>query len=131
MKKIDLVYIVEDDLIASFVIKKVVDEHPAVAESQVFANGRLAFDALLTVFENCHKLPDLILLDINMPIMDGWEFLEALACVDKNAPIPVFILTSSISPVDIEKAKSYIEVKGFFSKPFSDEKLNEMLALKA
>lgn len=127
MKKIDLVYIVEDDLIASFVIKKVVDEHPEVEGSQVFANGRLALDALLTIFENCNKLPDLILLDINMPVMDGWEFLEALAGVDKDTPIPVFILTSSISPVDIEKAKSYGEVKGFFSKPFSFEKLNEIM----
>jgi len=126
MRKIELVYIVEDDLIASYVIKKIVDDHSRIQSSIVYANGLEAFKAL----EKKDQIPDLILLDINMPVMDGWEFLEAFGNTPKEKDIPVFILSSSIDPEDKKRASTYKnEVKGFFSKPFTDKKLEEILNL--
>ena len=126
MKKIELVYIVEDDLITSFVIKKIIDDHSNIQSSVVYTNGQEAFNAL----EKTDQVPDLILLDINMPVMDGWEFLEAFGNTPKENPIPIFILSSSIDPEDKKRASSYQnEVKGFFSKPFTDKKLEEILNL--
>lgn len=128
MKKIDTVYIIEDDAISSFIIKRIVDDRLVGKESIVFENGQLAIKSLKQTFENGDELPDLIFLDINMPIMDGWEFLEALTVLKPQVSIPVFILTSSINPADMEKAKSYQTVKGFLSKPFTYAKLDGILS---
>jgi CheY-like chemotaxis protein len=127
MKKIDTVYIIEDDAISSFIIKRIVDDRLKGKESIVFENGQVAIKSLKHTFENGDELPDLIFLDINMPIMDGWEFLEALRVLDPQVSIPIFILTSSINPADMEKAKSYQTVKGFLSKPFTYAKLDGIL----
>lgn len=127
MRKIDHVYIIEDDAISSFIIKRIVDERLNGKESIVFENGQTAIQSLKHTFENGEAVPDLIFLDINMPVMDGWEFLEALALLEPKSPIPVFILTSSINPADMEKARSYQTVKGFLSKPFTYAKLDGIL----
>jgi CheY-like chemotaxis protein len=125
----DLVYIVEDDSIAGYLIKLELDSHAAFNESKAFMNGQEAIDHLTTEIENNSLLPDLILLDINMPIMDGWEFLDAfskLACPKK---ISIVILTSSINPEDKEKSENYNAVKGFMSKPLVSEKLDKIMEL--
>jgi CheY-like chemotaxis protein len=62
---------------------------------------------------------DLILLDINMPIMNGWEFMES--CKENNFDIPIFLLTSSIDNSDKLKAKEYSMVRQFHSKPINNE----------
>jgi len=124
MTDIDLIYIVEDDSIASFVIKKIIGQKRSIGGCLVLQNGKLALDEL-RVDQN---RPDLILLDINMPIMDGWEFLDA--CLQENRDtIPVFLLSSSINPADKERAMNYSQVCGFLSKPFTSEKLEDVLSL--
>ncbi len=70
------------------------------------------------------QLPDLILLDINMPIMNGWNFLDAM--VAKQIHVPVCILSSSIAESDIEKSRSYTDVIGFLSKPIKIENLKRI-----
>lgn len=127
MKKIDFVYIVEDDEIASFVIKLALESHASFSNNAIFQNGKIAIDTLSNT--NLEKLPDIIFLDINMPIMDGWEFLEEFSTLAMDKSISVIILTSSINPEDAEKAKTFKHVKGFLSKPLDLEKLNHVLEL--
>lgn len=129
MKEINLVYIVEDDAIASFVIKKIIEDHPSIKESVVFRDGQLAMEALLDLKNKCLSMPDLLLLDINMPTMDAWQFLDAWSHFNITNPIQVVILTSSIDPCDIAKAKTYKQVLGYFLKPFNQDKLNEIIKL--
>lgn len=124
MTNFDCIYIVEDDSVASFVIKKVIGQKLGVGSCLVLQNGKLALEKLKAEEIN----PDLIFLDINMPIMDGWEFLDA--CIEENRDtIPVFLLSSSINPADKERAMNYSQVHGFLSKPFTTQKLDDVLSL--
>lgn len=117
----------EDDPISSFVIKLALQQHPAFLESMEFKNGK---DAAEFLAKNSQKdLPELILLDINMPILDGWGFLENFSNMPISKNIPVVMLTSSVNPEDIEKANSHELVKGFLSKPLNKDKLDEILEL--
>lgn len=124
MRNIELVLVVEDDPISSYVINLALRQHEAFLECAELRNGQVAIDYLA---ENGKASPDLILLDINMPVMDGWDFLEKFSEMSVSKDIPVVMLTSSINPDDIEKAKSHQLVKGFLSKPLNREKLDEVL----
>ena len=129
MKSFNLVYVVEDDAITSKITEMHLRRHGAFGQVQRYKNGQPALDALLQASAHPTRLPDLILLDLNMPVMDGWEFLDALSTQSWQELVSVCVLTSSIHPGDIEKAKSYPEVKGYFTKPVSTSLLNQVVQL--
>ena len=128
MKMFDLTYIVEDDPITSIITELLVKQNAAFDKVQKYANGQEAFDKLARL-QSDTDVPDLILLDLNMPVMDGWEFLDAFSTLKLPKPVRVYVLTSSIDPEDIEKSKTYKEVKGYFTKPLDEEVLDEMVHL--
>ncbi|WOK04859.1 response regulator [Imperialibacter roseus] len=72
--------------------------------------------------------PNVILLDVNMPVMGGWEFLEKLSDVGigVNLDFPIYITTSSVDPEDKRRAQLHPLVKGFIEKPLTAEKIREM-----
>jgi CheY-like chemotaxis protein len=115
-----LVYVVENDRISSVITELIVKKNLFGGEVQCYADGQRAFDALALASQAGAALPDLILLDLDMPLMDGWEFLDAVAGLALPQPMRVFVLTSSIYPEDQEKALAYKEVQGFFTKPLKD-----------
>ncbi|GAB3634903.1 response regulator [Hymenobacter arcticus] len=131
MKAFNLIYIVEDDLITSSINKFLLKQRAEFGTVQQYVNGQTAFDALQKVVQLGQRIPDLILLDINMPVMDGWEFLDAFATLHLPEPVCICVLTSSIHPEDFEKSQSYPEVKGYFTKPLDDPSLNQLLGLAA
>ncbi len=77
------------------------------------------------------NLPELILLDINMPVLNGWEFLDEFIALLPKLPveIPVYMLSSTIDQADFDKAETYSVVKGFYSKPLTRENLVEIETL--
>jgi CheY-like chemotaxis protein len=129
MKTFDLTFVVEDDEISSILIEKTIRRNESFKEIQLFENGKAAYDYLNDAIANDKPLPDLIYLDINMPLMDGWEFLDAVQKLGKPGQIPVIMLTSSISEVDLENSKAYPEVKGYFSKPLNNEKVKIIISI--
>lgn len=127
MKSLNSILIVEDDDVTRFlmmrVIKKVVQQQPILTAS----NGQEALGVLNQVCAT-EVCPKLILLDINMPVMDGFEFLSALQESPlASLPLKIVMLTSSANPLDVARANSY-QVNGYLQKPLTEDKLKVILA---
>jgi CheY-like chemotaxis protein len=97
-------------------------------------NGKYAIEQLSDIQrKDPNKLPDYILLDINMPIMNGWEFLDEYKRLnlDPLGKSKIYIISSSVFSNDINKARSYPLVKDFISKPLNVEKIKELFEVAA
>ncbi|WP_378185543.1 response regulator [Aquimarina sp. W85] len=127
MKKIDLACIVDDDPIFVFGVKKVMELANFCNGFLVFKNGREALDKLKAIISSGSKLPEILLLDLNMPILDGWQFLEEFTKIPSSKKITIYIVTSSVDPQDIAKAKRYELVSDYIVKPISVKRLKEIL----
>ena len=96
-------------------------------EVVTFANGYEAINHLKKTLADHQQLPDIILLDLNMPVMDGWQFLDEFKHIDFGKKITVYIVSSSIDPLDHEKARQYGEVSSFLVKPITRNELEHVL----
>lgn len=122
--KINLL-VIDDDDINIFIIKKIVEKTGYNVNMVSKANGLLAIDYLKATLDK-DDFPHLILIDINMPVLNGWEFLDAYEELNITQRVDMYMLSSSVYENDIEKAKTYTKVKGFISKPLSIERLVEL-----
>lgn len=118
-------YIIDDDSIFVFVLKKLLEKHHNFGQVVDFKDGHQALELL---FSKNSELPCIILLDLNMPLLDGWQFLERLEKTELKNQLNVFVMSSSIDVTDIEKSKHYSVVKDFISKPINHEKLDRIIA---
>ena len=123
------ILLVDDDEINNFISIKLIKK--AVDNTAISAclNGRFAIEELVEIQKHDPALlPDFILLDINMPIMNGWEFLDEYKRLnlDPLGKSKIYIISSSVFSNDINKARSYPLVKNFISKPLSVDKIKEM-----
>lgn len=124
--KINLL-VIDDDDINIFIIKKIVEKTGLAINMISKANGQQAIDYIKETLAKPEEFPHLMLIDINMPIMNGWEFVEAYQMLSVQQSVDMYILSSSVYENDIEKTKSYTSVKGFTSKPLSIERLKELV----
>lgn len=115
------IWIVDDDAIYQIIANKIIQRSDMFSAISSFKNGKEAIDYLYNALENNANLPDIILLDINMPIMDGWEFMEEMGLIKPKLPkeIVVYIVSSSIAVEDKNKSKSYENILGYLSKPIT------------
>ncbi|TGL62487.1 response regulator [Leptospira jelokensis] len=113
MNQLPKVFLIEDDLVTTFLIKTLMEKFSFASEIYTYPNGADALDAL----QQSKIFPDLLFLDLNMPIMDGWQFLDAIQNSPLLSKIPTYILTSSIDPNDKSKSEAFPNVKGYLTKP--------------
>ena len=128
------ILLVDDDEINNFISIKLIRKALFNAEITACLNGKFAIDQLVEMQrKGADKLPDYILLDINMPIMNGWEFLDEYKRlnIDPLGKTKIYIISSSVFSNDINKARSYPLVKSFISKPLSVDKIKEMFSVES
>jgi CheY-like chemotaxis protein len=111
------VCLIEDDMIQVFLTKKFLEKIGSVEKVVDFQNGKAAYDALKRRSDADEPLPDLILLDLNMPVWDGWEFYDAFMKLPESGSVTVYILTSSLDHSDIGKAEGLGLKERYLSKP--------------
>lgn len=126
----DYIILIDDDAVTNMVNKKIIHLTFPSIRVTAYTNAAVALNGLReTVEKDATQLPDLIFLDINMPHMDGWEFLDEFTALSKSAlqKTKIIMLTSSVDINDIAKSKTYKPVADFLSKPLSKDNLRNVL----
>ena len=126
MGKFENIFIVDDDKVYHFILKKLLIKNNVIVNSSFYFNGLEAIEEIKDKIRLGANLPDLILLDINMPIMDGWQFLDEFKKVNDNVNIKptIYLISSSDSISDVSKAKEYDEqIKDYIFKPMTSDEL--------
>ncbi|MCA1763365.1 MAG: response regulator [Cryomorphaceae bacterium] len=124
----ELVLIIDDDPISILVSETIIRKHHFSQEIKSFKSARDGIAFLKEHLAEGHKLPGVIFLDVMMPIMDGWEFLDAYEeIIDKSDFEPnVIMLTALTGDKDREKARAHPLVKTFVSKPITSDFLRSL-----
>lgn len=127
-KKLNCILLIDDSEADNFLHKRVINKMNCAEKVLAIQSGEEALDFLNSeTKKNC--TPDLIFLDINMPGMNGWEFLEKYTKLHESlqAKIIVVMLTTSLNNDDYDKAKSQPVISGFRNKPLTEEMLSEII----
>lgn len=121
MPKYQRVMLIDDNEIDNIINEKIIEANNFAEEIQVFQTAQAGLDFLAENQNNESKLPEIIFLDINMPIMDGFQFLEKFQAYSPTVlqTCRIIMLSSSISPKDIDRAASNKFVKKYLNKPLN------------
>jgi CheY-like chemotaxis protein len=128
MRKV--ICIIDDDPIYQVLVSKIVQLSKIDYTIISFKNGKEAIDNFNSCLVNNTKLPNIILLDIEMPLMDGWDFMERMDELISKYQISdtkIYIVSSSISYEDVEKAKLFKNILGYYSKPINSNDIISMI----
>ena len=125
--KIDIACIIDDDPVFVFGTKKIMELANFSSSIMVFHNGHEALQKLKPIIEKGENIPEVILLDLNMPIMDGWEFLDEFIEIPTSKQITIYNVTSSVDPADSKRAEKYDNVSNYLVKPIRSEDLKSIL----
>ncbi|EOQ90232.1 response regulator receiver domain protein [Leptospira yanagawae serovar Saopaulo str. Sao Paulo = ATCC 700523] len=122
--------IIDDDKIYQFTTKKIISNAGITGEVLIFSDAEHALEFLQKGSHTKESLPDIVYLDINMPFMDGWQFLEAIEPLLPQFPkqVQIYLVSSSVDDADTERAAKISYVAGYIFKPFTKEKLLDSLA---
>ncbi|MCF4101917.1 response regulator [Gillisia sp. M10.2A] len=128
-KKLNCILLIEDDKATNFIHQRIIKRVDCAEKVVTALNGLEALEYLNKEEDGVLPQPDLIFLDINMPGMNGWEFLEEYQKLhnDKKGKVILVMLTTSLNPDDFEKASQIPEVNGFKNKPLTMPLLESIL----
>lgn len=122
--------IIDDDDIYRYTISRTIEKLGIAKKIAAYTSGQDALNAMLDYIEKPESLPDIILLDVNMPNMDGFEFMKEYMRFPSEIKnrITVFMISSSINPVDIDRAKNNPEISDYIVKPIGASKLEGIIS---
>jgi len=123
------VLLVDDDSIYRYAATKSIQATGLCSQLSVCSNGEEALSYISSNINNDPLIPDIILLDVNMPVMNGWDFLEAYDSLKTDLPkkIIIYVVSSSLNESDIRKSKQFATVKDYIIKPVIKEKFAQIL----
>lgn len=119
-----LVAVIDDDISHYLSLKLIIERLPVVATTVYFADGQEAYDYLVKNASNQAQIPDYLFLDVYMPKMDGWEFLDKLGELAYPKKISTYIISGSNEHK--KRALSHLLVKGYLRKPISESEIREI-----
>ena len=132
MSMLSMIILIDDDFTTNYLHKKIISKSEIDLPIEVANNGKEGIDKLLALNETINNKDTLVLifLDINMPIMDGWGFLEIFNEIKStlNFNTNLFIVSSSINPDDADLAKSNPAVLDYLPKPLTVDILGKIKA---
>ena len=126
---VDLVLLIDDDRITNFYNTRIIEKHASYRDVTAVKGG----EAALAYLEECHRnalpKPNLIFLDLNMPGMNGWEFLDAFENMDPSIThgIKVILLSTSSDPEEVKRSMIFYHVNDYINKPLSEQMLDEVV----
>ncbi len=128
-KVLQTVLLVDDDNACNFFNRRLLKNKHSITQVQDARNGRDALAIIKQAAEANQPLPNLIFLDLNMPVMSGWEFLNEFKKLPDavKQQVVIIILSSSINPDDKARAKTYAEVAAYENKYLNDESLARII----
>ena len=122
LKKLKSILLIDDNEIDNFINRKIIENYGRISVSE-FTSTRLALEYLADV----NQLPEMIFLDINLPIMDGFEFLSEYGKLNKEKKsTEIVMLSASCNPKEIEAARQNENCMGFMEKPLTKQKLSQL-----
>lgn len=129
MSKVNLVCIIDDDKIYRYTIEKYIKMLDLAEEVILYADGEDALDFLKTNAKKKDELPDIIFLDVNMPLLDGWEFMESYQNVKPLLikEIKIYMVSSSIDERDKTRALNIPGICDFIVKPIEEQHLRDLM----
>lgn len=125
----DKVFFIDDDPIFTFISKKLIAEKKFCKKIVEFENGKSAIEEIMELETTNQPLPEIIFLDLSMPVMNGWEFLDsfqAAPITDKNK-MKIIVMSSSINALEMDMIKSYPVVTDYVVKPITPADLSKIL----
>ena len=126
MERVKTVLLVDDDGINNFLNERLIRKLQLAEEVVVTCNGQEGMNYLQVCQEKKDVLPEIIFLDINMPVMDGFDFAKAVESIDPDLQQRIIFLTTSKSPRDLEKIKNLGSFR-YINKPLSEQKIKSCL----
>ncbi|WP_452221254.1 response regulator [Lacinutrix salivirga] len=125
---INCTLLIDDDKVINFYNEKIVNRHEDFGQVVSVNSGKNALDYLKDAMNGLIVKPDLIFLDINMPAMNGWEFIEEFKKLDPDFTnsIKVIFLTTSNNPDDFRRSKTIETIADFINKPLSSNILDKV-----
>lgn len=129
MKKLKSVLLIDDDEVTNYINTLILKKAGCFQEIHAYRDGRAALNFLSELIEKRKQLPEILLLDVNMPKMSGWEFMEEYDQLDRDylQHTMVIMLSMSLNPDDQLKLVEYDLVKGFKNKPLSEETVHGLV----
>tara|TARA_B100000795_G_C22748494_1_gene418350 strand:- start:356 stop:769 length:414 start_codon:yes stop_codon:yes gene_type:complete len=125
IRKRPLLAIVDDDKIFQFTLTRVINYNKQVERIINFSDGEKAIQYLTDNKVTNENIPDIIFLDSNMPILDGWQFIEEYKSIktEIKKKIVIVMWSSSINPIDTERASKISEISNYLIKPIKLEEV--------